>query len=229
MKKVHVGLLLVLVLIGALTLLDMYGVFPTLEMIREDRMMIESYLMKNLLSGVVLFALLYILTVTFSLPIATPLTLLAGFLFGVPLGVSVVVVSATIGAVLVFLLVRYFFNEAFTEKLGTKVDAINGELTDHGIRSILLLRLAPIFPFFVINAGAGLTKVKLRDYTLATLIGIAPFSFVLVLAGKRLGEIMSVGDVISFETILVVSVVALSFFLPGVIRRQKTKRLKTLQ
>lgn len=229
MKRTHVGLSLVALTALALIYLNMEGVFPTLEMIREDRMMIEAYLMDNIVTGVLLFALMYVLAVTFSFPIATPLTLLAGFLFGAPLGLVVVVASATTGAVLVFLLVRYFFYDSFTKKLGAKLTAINGELSDHGFRSVLLLRLAPIFPFFVINAGAALTHVTLRDYTLATLLGIAPFSFVLVVAGQQLGDIMSVHDVISTETIIVASLVALAFFVPGVIRRRNLERANRLR
>jgi uncharacterized membrane protein YdjX (TVP38/TMEM64 family) len=43
---------------------------------------------------------------------------------------------------------------------------------------MLLVRLLPIFPFNGVNFGAGLTKIGLPTYVLATALGILPGTFV---------------------------------------------------
>lgn len=221
MKRLYAGLVAVVVVVGLVVYLNTNDILPSLEMVREERMMIEKYLMQRPVIGVTIFSVFYIVAVAFSLPIATPLSLLAGFLFGSVVGTIIVVVAATTGATIVFLLVRYFFYDTFRARFENKIRAVNKEVSEHGFQSILMLRLAPIFPFFLINACAGLTRVKLRNYVLATLVGIAPFSFVLVLAGERLGEIMSVRDVISFKTLVIVSLVVLAAYTPVIIRRRR--------
>ena len=49
-----------------------------------------------------------------------------------------------------------------------------------GFLTTLFLRFIPLFPFNGLNFALGLTRVKFKDYFLATLIGIIPGSFILV-------------------------------------------------
>ena len=51
-------------------------------------------------------------------------------------------------------------------------------IREHGFTGLLLIRLLPIFPFNAVNFGCGLVGVRLRDYVLATAIGIVPGTFV---------------------------------------------------
>src|SRR5579864_2395685 len=48
----------------------------------------------------------------------------------------------------------------------------------HGFTGLLIIRLLPLFPFNAVNFGCGLTGIRLRDYVLATAIGIVPGTFV---------------------------------------------------
>jgi uncharacterized membrane protein YdjX (TVP38/TMEM64 family) len=53
---------------------------------------------------------------------------------------------------------------------------------------VLLTRLCPIFPFFLINYAYGLTRVPLVQYVAATWIGIIPGSTLLVYLGSLAGQ-----------------------------------------
>ena len=48
----------------------------------------------------------------------------------------------------------------------------------HGFTGLLIIRLLPLFPFNAVNFGCGLTSIRLREYVLATSIGIVPGTFV---------------------------------------------------
>jgi len=51
-------------------------------------------------------------------------------------------------------------------------------IREHGFTGLLIVRLLPLFPFNAVNFGCGLTGIRLRDYVLATAIGIVPGTFV---------------------------------------------------
>lgn len=223
--KVTLGLILAGALIVGVFYGAQAGIIPSFTDLKESREGIESLLMENYLIGVFLYSVVYLTVVALSLPVATPLSVLAGFLFGTIVGTAVVIVSATIGATLIFLLTRFFFHDYFLEKFGSRLETFNKEMEHHGFRDILYLRLMPIVPFLLINVGAAFTKVKTRDYVLATLIGIAPFSFVYVAAGTRIAEVESLSDIISLKTFLVVSLLVAATAIPLFLKKRKKAKV----
>ncbi|NJL59874.1 MAG: TVP38/TMEM64 family protein [Desulfobacteraceae bacterium] len=110
------------------------------------------------------FILIYIVSVALSIPGATLLTLIGGFLFGKWWGTLYVNVGATSGAMLAFLLSRYLLGETLQQKYDRQLKTMNHELEKNGVWYILSLRLLPVFPFFLINLVAGLTRISSRDF-----------------------------------------------------------------
>ena len=53
---------------------------------------------------------------------------------------------------------------------------------------LLFLRLVPAFPFFIVNAVAGVCRVNFRSFVLATFIGIIPGAYVFAWLGRGLGS-----------------------------------------
>jgi len=67
----------------------------------------------------------------------------------------------------------------FVERLfGGRFAAFDQRIREHGFTGLLIIRLLPLFPFNAVNFGCGLTGIRLRDYVLATAIGIVPGTFV---------------------------------------------------
>ncbi len=62
--------------------------------------------------------------------------------------------------------------------------AIDEAVGRSGFRIVFLLRLSPVFPFNVLNYTLGLTRVRLRDYVLASLLGMLPGTFLYVYLGS---------------------------------------------
>ena len=113
------------------------------------------------------------------------------------MGTVYVNIGATAGATLAFLVARYLFHDVIQSKFGPRLDTINRELETRGLNYLLFLRLVPVFPFFLINLGAGLTRMPLRTFFFGTMIGIIPGSFVFCNAGASLASITSMGEVAS--------------------------------
>ena len=59
--------------------------------------------------------------------------------------------------------------------------------------------MTPVFPFFLVNLGMGLTRIRLWTYWWATQLGMLPMSFVVVSAGAEVGEVSSVRELASLQ------------------------------
>ncbi len=162
--------------------------------------------------AVLAFIGIYIINAALSLPTAIFLTLVGGFLFGLT-GVAYVNIGATLGAVIVFIIVRYLIGESIQKKYAEKLKRFNQEIKNHGPDYLITLRFIFIFPFFVINLLAGLTKVSLFTFFWTTMLGILPGSFAYVYAGFQLVKIekpsgiLSPGIIYAFLLIAMLSIV----------------------
>jgi len=173
------------------------GRFLTLESLKANREALTAFYQKNRFIMAAAFIAIYIIQTGLSLPGAAVLSLAAGAVFGASMGTLYVNIGATIGATLAFLVARYLFHDVIQNKFGARLEKINKELEARGFNYLLFLRLVPVFPFFLINLGAGLTKMPLRTYFLGTMVGIIPGSFVFCNAGASLATITSMSEVAS--------------------------------
>ena len=143
----------------------------------------------------VLFIILYILGAILFVP-GSVLTIGAGVLFGLLWGSIYVSIGATIGATAAFLIGRYLARDWVRRQLegNRKFGAIDDAVGREGWKIVLLTRLSPVFPFNLLNYAFGLTAVTLRDYLLATWIGIMPGSVLYVYLGSLGGNLAASGE-----------------------------------
>ena len=186
MKKAHKFLFL-LVLI-ALALFSVY--YFHLSSLLSISTLQDSILAYGMLAPVI-FILLYTIATIIFLP-GTPLTIAGGAIFGTFFGTLYTIIGATIGAAIAFFIARYlgasFVNDLVNKKF-KKLDSYDKKLEKNGFLVVLFLRLVPIFPFNCLNFALGLTKVKSKDYIIATFLGIIPGSFVLAFFGGSLASL----------------------------------------
>jgi uncharacterized membrane protein YdjX (TVP38/TMEM64 family) len=192
--------LLILLFVAAIIALFFYfhvGRYLTLESLKANRnTLLQSYA-SHRLAMVVGFLAIYIVQTALSLPGAAILSLAAGAIFGTLMGTIFVNIGATLGATIAFLLARYLLSDLIQKRFGSRLEGINTELEKAGFNYLLFLRLVPIFPFFLINLGAGLTRIPLRTFFWGTMLGIIPGSFVYCNAGASLAAINRVGEIAS--------------------------------
>ncbi len=118
----------------------------------------------------------------------TILSFTGALLFGAYLGTLWTWIGATLGATLSFLLSRMLGRDSINALLGGRLQALEDRLRDNAFTGLLLLRLIPLFPFTGLNLGCGLTSIRLRDFVLATAIGILPGTFVYQYLFATVGE-----------------------------------------
>ncbi len=139
----------------------------------------------------VLYGLVYVVAVAFSLPVGTVLTLLGGFLFGWKVATPLIAVTATIGAALVFLAARSAFGGALRQRVSGRAARLADGFENDAFFYLLALRLAPVFPFFVVNIAPALFSVPLRTYVAATFVGILPGTAAFAFLGEGLDAVFN--------------------------------------
>ncbi len=173
------------------------GRFLTLETLKANKDALRTYTDAHYWAAVLAFIAAYCVQTALSLPGAVIFTLAGGFLFGTALGTVYVNIGATSGAVLALLATRHLFRDAVERRFAARLDTIQRGFSQNAFSYLLTLRLIPLFPFFLVNLAAGLTRIRVPTYTAATAIGIIPASIVYANAGSQLGRIESLKDVAS--------------------------------
>jgi uncharacterized membrane protein YdjX (TVP38/TMEM64 family) len=186
-------LVVVALLLGLALVLrvDRYLTFDALAANRE--WLLAAVARLGVLAPVV-FALLYVAVTALSIPGASILTLTSGFLFGTIVGTVVVVIGATIGAVIIFLIARTALGETLRRRAGPFIRKLEEGFRKDAFSYLLVLRLIPAFPFWLVNLVPALLGVTLPVFALATFIGIIPASIVFVSIGNGLGALFERGE-----------------------------------
>jgi uncharacterized membrane protein YdjX (TVP38/TMEM64 family) len=185
-----------LVLLAGLGLFFAFGLQEQLSCaaLRANRDGLQSWVADHRLPAILLFMGGYAAAVALSVPGAVVMTVAAGLLFGTAAATAMVVVAATLGATLLFLAARTMFRELLEARVGPWLARLQRGFAENELSYLLVLRLVPLVPFFVVNLVPAFLGVRLRNFVLATLFGIIPGTLVFAGIGAGLGSIVDAGD-----------------------------------
>ncbi|SDB72433.1 TVP38/TMEM64 family protein [Belnapia rosea] len=178
------------------------GDLLSLETLRNHRAELTGWVAGHRLGAALAYVALYTAAVAFSVPGAVILTLAGGFLFGALAGTLLAVTGATLGAVLVFLFARAIFGEAALDRLGERAGRLAEGIRRNAWSYLLVLRLVPLFPFFLVNLVPAFVGVRLPVYAVTTFFGILPGTAVFALSGAGLGSVLDSGGPLELRSIL---------------------------
>ena len=194
--------------------------YLSIEAISRSRDQLIGFVEANPLAAVTGYVVIYIITVATSIPGAGVLTITGGLMFGTILGGALAAVSATIGAALVFLAARSSLGAWFAGAAGPRVSMLRKGFQENAFSYLLSLRLAAIFPFFLINLAAALFGMNLLPYVVATAIGILPATFAFAYFGSRISSAVQGGGIdISPGLLAAFLVLAVLALVPTIIRK----------
>ncbi len=202
----------------------------SIDALREHRALLNAFVAENALLAALTFIGLYAVTTLLSLPTGAVLTIAGGFLFGITFGTLYVVVGATLGATAIFLLARSTLGDLLRAKAGPWLQRMEAGFSENAFSYMLVLRLIPLFPFFVVNLVPAFLGVSLRTYVVGTFIGIIPGTLVFILAGAGLGSVFDQGGAFTVESVLTPQIIAglvglsLLSLLPAVYKHVKARR-----
>ena len=173
-----------------------------------------------------LYVAVYGLLVALSVPGAAVLTIAGGFLFGTWLGALCAVIGATLGATMIFLAARAGLG-GLAQRAGRFAGKVEAGFRADAFNYLLVLRLVPIFPFWLVNLVPALVGVRLTTYVLATFLGIIPGTFVYASIGNGLGSLVEEPDAgILFRPSILLPVIGFAALalIPVVYKHWRVKR-----
>jgi len=173
-----------------------------------------------------LYVGVYAVLVALSVPGGALLTITGGFLFGTWLGAACAMIGATAGATGIFLAARAGLG-GLAQRAGPLVGRLEAGFRADAFNYLLVLRLVPIFPFWLVNLVPALVGVRLTTFALATFLGIIPGSFVYASIGNGLGSFVEEPDAgILFGPSILLPVVGLAALalVPVVYKHWRVKR-----
>ena len=185
-----------LVLLALFFYFNLHEVF-TLENVQKHRGTAVDYYRQNPALVVLLFALAYVAVTGLSLPGAGVMTLIAGAIFDLAVGVVLVSFASTIGASIAFVLSRYLFRDLVQRRFESALRPINQGVEREGAFYLFALRLVPAVPFFAINVSMALTPIRLWTFYWVSQIGMFAGTIVYVNAGQQIGQLESLGGILS--------------------------------
>jgi uncharacterized membrane protein YdjX (TVP38/TMEM64 family) len=222
--------LAIAVAVGFVLDLDRYLTFAAL---REHREVLTAFVDRNMALAALIYVVVYALAVALSVPGGAILTIAGGLLFGSMVATILVVFAATLGATLVFLIAKTALGDPLRARAGPFLKRMEAGFQEDAFNYLLVLRLIPLFPFWIVNLVPAFLGVPLRTYVLGTLIGIIPGSFVFASVGGGIGSVLDSGKDFSPSSVLapqiVIALVGLAVLalLPVVYRKLKARSART--
>ena len=156
--------------------------------------------------------------------------MLGGFMFGSFFGTGLIVVGATVGATILFVAAKTAIGDALRARAGASIRKMEAGFQENAFNYLLVLRLIPLFPFFLVNLVPAFLGVQLRTYVAATFIGIIPGSFVFAQVGTGLGsrwnpcETFSVSGILTPDIIAALVGLALLSLLPVAYKKYRARK-----
>ena len=192
----------ILLIGGVITAILLERHFGISEVIHTDQ--VHLWLERSGMAAPLLFMALMAAAVVFSPLPSVPLDVVAGTFFGPVLGTLYASLGALLGAQVAFLLARFFGRALIERVLGGHINFCTA-CSDHLLtRLVFFSRLIPFVSFDVIGYGAGITKMSLWRFSLATYFGMLPLTFFyvafgsVVLESQRLAWVLGLVFVVFF-------------------------------
>ena len=177
------------------------GQLISLDTLRVYHGSLTEWVAANTVLAVIGYVAIYIAATALSFPGGALLSLTGGFLFGPVFGTVLISVGATTGAAIVFLFARTLFGDRALAKIGEQQPQLVAGIRRNAWSYLLVMRLIPLFPFFLVNLVAAFVGVSLPTYLLTTFFGILPGSIVYSLSGAGLGDVLDGGSNLSVGSV----------------------------
>ncbi|MBT5220060.1 MAG: TVP38/TMEM64 family protein [Woeseia sp.] len=185
------------VIVAALAAFFGFGLqrYFTLDSLAANQETIKNYADANLLKTMLGIIVVYAAVTAISFPGAAIMTLLAGFILGTLYGGISVVIGATIGATIIFLAGRSAAGDLLAKRGGDTVAKLEAGFTKNALSYLFVLRLVPLFPFWLVNLAAAAFRVPTQVYIFATFFGIMPGTLVFASVGAGFSSITESSDI----------------------------------
>lgn len=203
--------------------------YLTFQGLKQNKEFLTEWRDKYYLISVLSFIITYSILVSISVPVGVWMTLVSGFMFGTLPGGLFSLAGATTGATLIFCFARYTLPEVLKLKCGTAIIQMEPRFKENQLNYMLVLRLVPLFPFWLVNLVPAFLNVSLKTYVMGTLIGMIPGALIYASVGSGLGKVFEreiEPDIkIIFSPNIIIPLIGLAFLVlvPVIYKKKKVQ------
>jgi uncharacterized membrane protein YdjX (TVP38/TMEM64 family) len=205
--------------------------FVSFQALNDNRAELIDFVDRQGFLAILTFIVIYAVSTALSLPGGAVLTVTGGFLFGTWFGTLYAVLGATAGAIAVFLIAKTSLGDVLRARAGPSLRKMEAGFRENALSYLLVLRLIPLFPFFLVNIVPAFLGVPLRTYAIATFFGIIPGAFVFASVGSGIGSVFDQMDaqfdpasVLTPQVITALVGLAVLSLLPVVYKKLKARK-----
>lgn len=158
--------------------------------------------------------------VMFPRPLLTLLTVIA---FGPWLGFAYSMSGIVLAALATYYAGRALRPETVKRLAGDKLDHVTKALRRHGLLAMFAVRIVPAAPFAVEGIVAGAVRIKVSDYALATVMGMAPGVLATTVFGDQLATALEDPSKINYWLVggVLIAFIVLTYFVRRWFQRQE--------
>ncbi|HYD48110.1 MAG TPA: VTT domain-containing protein, partial [Terriglobales bacterium] len=151
----------------------------------------------------------------------TALVIATALAFGPWLGFAYSSAGMLAGALAGYWLGRWLGKDTIRKLAGKRLNKVRQRLTRHGVLAVAIVRMIPVAPFTIVNLIAGMSQVRMRDFTLGTILGTLPGLLLMTVFARTLAA--AITDP-SAGNLVVVTIVVLLFAGSGLLLRRRSPR-----
>lgn len=176
--------------------------YLTLDRLRAEQDQLLAFVDRNYLAAVAAYLTVYALICTFAVPGSVFLTIAGGLVFTPFVATGYVAVGATAGATALYLITRYSATDWVRARTGPWAARLEDGFRRDAWSYMFILRLVPVFPFFIVNLASALIRVPFKVYVIGSFFGIMPGTFVYATLGAGISDILAMGGDVDLVGVL---------------------------
>ncbi|MFO8089888.1 MAG: VTT domain-containing protein [Desulfatiglandaceae bacterium] len=146
---------------------------PLSEWLDRDAMAAAGAYLKNQAASPLIILSAYVAGSLVMFPV-TLLILVTAFTFGPIDGILYSILGCVLSSVTTYGIGHWLGRDRVSRLSGSRVNRLSKRLARHGVIAVGTVRIIPIAPFAVVNLVAGASHIRLMDFLLGTIIGMAP-------------------------------------------------------
>ena len=183
--------------------------------VEQNLSILQKYSNSNPYQAMVLYIFAYALLAISCIPGMFIATTIGGALFGFINGSILTAIGTTLGSFFSFWLCRKFFRQEIETKFLNKVEMLNKKMQQGEFYYFLSLRLFIVFPYYIVNILASVTKVRPFTFIATTFLGMIPVHCFYSYIGASLKQFISGKMELNPQIFIVVFLsAAVVFFFP---------------
>lgn len=168
---------------------------------------IANRIRENVTFASIIYLIIFAIKPIFVIIPSNIIAIAAGNVFGTLWGFILTMIGYYISGTVAFFLSRFLGRSFIEDLVGNRFIKLDQNLEKNGFKILFLLRLLPILPYDALSYTCGLTKVKYRDFILASVLGVAPETLCYIILGMNFKHPFS----IRFMLPLIIIVLGLVF------------------